>query len=92
MTWAEAERPDTVLVIASGYLSNPSKDWLNQYQRNRRPPFRVRHWEKPQLKRMLMEHQGLMDARGIIPEHMRTTAEILAAEEESFDKIWYVQA
>lgn len=92
MTWAESERPHTALVIASGFLSNPAKDWLAQYESNRRPPFRVRHWEKPALKRMLLKHPGLMDEHGIIPEHMRTTAEILAAEEEFFDKVWYVRS
>jgi len=92
MTWAEAERPDAVLAITSGYLSNPAKDWLRQYQQNRRPPFRVRYWEKPQLKQMLIDHPALMDTHGIIPEHMRTTAEILAAEEEYFDKVWYVRS
>ncbi|MGY4768964.1 restriction endonuclease [Kribbella sp. CWNU-51] len=91
LTWAEAEKPAVVLVIASGYLSNPAKDWLSQYTRNRRPPFRIRHWEKPQLKRMLIDNPELMASHGIIPEHMRTTAEILAAEEEFFDKVWYVR-
>jgi HJR/Mrr/RecB family endonuclease len=57
LTWSEAERPTTALVVASGFLSNPAKDWLDAYQRNRHPPFRTRHWEKPTLQRMLGKHK-----------------------------------
>lgn len=91
MTWAEAERPTTALVIASGFLSNPTKDWLEAYERNRQPPFRIRHWEKPTLQRMLAKHPDLIGRHGIIGEEMRTTAEIIAAEQEFFDKVWYVR-
>ena len=28
LTWAEAERPDCLLFILSGFLSNPAKDYL----------------------------------------------------------------
>ena len=89
--WAEAERPGTALVIASGFLSNPAKDWLAAYERNRHPPFRIRHWEKPALGRMLAKHPSLMAKHGIIAEEVRTLAEIIAAEQEYFDKVWYVR-
>jgi hypothetical protein len=92
MTWAEAERPSTALVIASGFLSNPAKDWLEAYVRNRHPPFRIRHWEKPILQRLLAKHPDMMGRHGIIAEEMRTTAEIIAAEQEFFDKVWYVRS
>lgn len=65
-TWAEADRPDVVLIIASGYLSNPAKDWIDHYEKTRRPPFRTRHWEKPELSRMLVKHPTLVDKYGII--------------------------
>jgi hypothetical protein len=90
-TWAEAERPGTALVIASGFLSNPAKDWLAAYERNRQPPFRIRHWEKPALERMLAKHPSLMAKHGIIAEEVRTLAEIIGAEQEYFDKVWYVR-
>jgi restriction endonuclease len=89
LTWAEAERPSTALVVASGFLSNPAKDWLSLYERNRHPPFRIRHWEKPALEHMIAKHPDLMARHGIIFESMRTMAEILAAEQEFFDKVWY---
>jgi hypothetical protein len=91
MAWSEAERPDVALVITSGFLSNPAKDWLGDYGRNRQPSFRIRHWEKPTLARMLGKHPALLHKHGIIVDSMRTTAEILAAENEFFDKIWYVR-
>lgn len=91
MNWSEAERPDVVLVITSGFLSNPAKDWLGGYERNRQPSFRIRHWEKPTLARMLGKYPSLLHDHGIIVDQMRKTAEILAAENEFFDKVWYVR-
>lgn len=89
LAWAEAERPDVALVIASGYLSNAAKDGLADYERNRRPPFRIRHWECPTLARMLGKHPELMNSHEIFIEGMRTSAEILEAEEQFFDKVWF---
>jgi hypothetical protein len=34
LAWAEAERPDVALFVVSGYLSNPSKDYIETYKRN----------------------------------------------------------
>lgn len=65
--------------------------WFVDYGRNRRPPFRIRHWEKPTLARLLRNHPGLLQQHGIFVKSMRTTAEILKAEQEFFDKIWYVR-
>ena len=81
--WAEAERPVVVLVICSGYLSNPAKDWIDRYLAARRPPFRVRHWEKPVLSRMFSKNPTFMQRHDIIiAESMRSLSEILAAEAE----------
>lgn len=49
LSWAHAERPHTVLVIAFGVLSNPAKDYLNDYERNNRPPFRINTGSDPSL-------------------------------------------
>ncbi|GEK80148.1 hypothetical protein ABA31_14990 [Agrococcus baldri] len=89
MTWAEAEQPDVVLVMASGYLSNPAKDWLDQYQKNRRPPFRIRHWERPQLADIVTAHPDLIYKHNVEVEGFRSIAEILGAETERFEKVWY---
>jgi HJR/Mrr/RecB family endonuclease len=89
MTWAEAERPDVALVAASGFLSNPAKDWLASYQQNRHPPFRIRYWERPQISRLLTEHPDLITRHAIFADGMRSIPDIIAAEKEMFDKVWY---
>lgn len=89
MTWAEAESPDVALIAASGFLSNPTKDWLASYAKNRHPPFRIRHWERPQISRMLTEHPDLITRHAIFAEGMRSITDIIEAEKEMFDKVWY---
>jgi hypothetical protein len=56
IAWAQAERPTTVLFIASGYFTNGAKDWIAQYEANTHPPFRIRTWEMPQIRRLLTDH------------------------------------
>lgn len=60
LTWAEAERPDVALFMVSGYLSNAVKDYLESYRRNNKPPFKIKHWELPQLERMTKKKQTLL--------------------------------
>ena len=50
LAWAEAESPNVLLFIGSGYFSNPAKDYLEKYKQNRKPRFRIKMWEKPQLE------------------------------------------
>jgi Restriction endonuclease len=76
LTWASAERPHVALVIASNFLSNPTKDFLRDYERNNRPPFRIKYWERPTLARFLSDA-------------VRSQREIIEAEQEFFDRIWY---
>ena len=87
LAWAGAERAHVALVIASNFLSNPCKDFLKAYETSNRPPFRIRYWERPNLL-------GLLDGRDefinrYLRTDMRTEAEILAAEQEFFDRVWY---
>jgi hypothetical protein len=49
LAWAQAERPQVTLIIASGFLSNSAKDHLRQYEKNNRPPFKIKIWEAPEL-------------------------------------------
>lgn len=89
-TWAQAERPDVALVVASGYLSNPAKDWIDQYLRNQSPPFRFKHWERPQLSRFISEHVELLDRHEIYEQDsMRSPEDIRAAELENYNRRWY---
>lgn len=52
ISWATSERPDKLLIIASNFLSNPSKDFLENYIRNNKPSFKIRVWEKQQLEKL----------------------------------------
>ncbi len=87
LAWAHAERPHVALVIASGYLSNACKDYLSDYEANNRPPFRVRYWERPTLDRLSRDNHELLER--FLLGGLRTQSEIVAAEQEFFDLVWY---
>lgn len=87
-TWAQAERPSVALVIASGFLSNPAKDWMERY-RATQPPFRLRHWERPQLANMLKDRLDLAFRHDVALASLRTISAITAAEAEMYEQVWY---
>lgn len=89
LTWAEAERPHTALIVASGFLSNPAKDYLEKYERNRTPPFRIKFWERPQLEQLTTTRRALLVEYNLLPTKTRPIKNILKAEEEFCDVIWY---
>jgi len=86
LAWAHAERPHTVLVIASNFLSNPAKDYLNDYENNNRPPFRIKYWELPTLDRLTKDKDEFL--RRFLIGGMRRDEDVLAAEQEFFDRVW----
>ena len=90
LAWSAAERPHVALVIASGHLSNPCKDYLKSYELNNRPPFRIKYWENPHLKRLTEDRQEFI-ARYVLAR-LRTEPEVVAAESEFFDRVWYVRS
>lgn len=77
------------MVIASGFLSIPAKDYLDSYRQTRRPPLDIKHWERPDLERMLVDHQGLVADYTLLGTSLRPEDEILAAERELYDRTWY---
>jgi hypothetical protein len=87
LAWANAERPDVALVIASGYLSNPAKDHLKEYVENNRPPFRVKYWERPQLRRLTDDKRAFLDR--FLVGGLRSEGEILAMEQQFMDMVWH---
>jgi hypothetical protein len=87
LTWAQAERPHVALVIASGFLSNPAKDYLRDYEVNNRPPFRIKYWERPMLQRLTRGKRELLER--FLLGGMRTQSEIVEAEDEFFQKVWH---
>jgi hypothetical protein len=53
LAWAESENVDTLLIIASNFLSNPAKEYLETYKRERKPRFVIKVWEKPDLENLV---------------------------------------
>ena len=89
LTWAEAERPHTVLFVLSGFLSNPAKDYLEKYERNRKPPFRIKYWERPMLEKLTTGKRALLMEYNLLVPQVRPVKAIIEAEQEMFDRIWY---
>jgi hypothetical protein len=89
LTWAQAARPDTVLFVVSGFLSNGAKDYLNSYRANQRPPFRIKVWERPDLERLAASRVALVRRHNLVNEPIRSARTILRAEEEYFHRVWY---
>ena len=87
LTWAQAERPHVALVIASGFLSNPAKDNLRDYEQNNRPPFLIKYWERPIVEKLARGNPELLER--FLVGGIRSQSEIVAAQEEFFDKVWY---
>jgi hypothetical protein len=92
LTWSEAERPDVALFVVSNFLSNPSKDYLDLYLKNNRPPFKIRHWELPKLQKLSVKKHGLLRQFELIGPQLRNVRQIQMAENEFFDRIWYDRA
>ncbi len=67
ISWANSERPDKLVIIASNFLSNPSKDFLENYVRNNRPGFKIKIWEKPQLEKLSSNKTELLRKYRVIP-------------------------
>src|SRR6266702_3856266 len=67
ISWATSERPDKLVIIASNFLSNPSKDFLESYIRNNKPRFKIKIWEKPHLEKLSSNKTELLRKYGVIP-------------------------
>jgi hypothetical protein len=89
LSWAQAKRPDVALFVVSGFLSNSAKDYLEDYRRNQRPPFKIRVWERPQIEKLARKKRILLRRYGLLDAPIRTVKAILQAESEFFDKVWY---
>ncbi|KAA9146208.1 restriction endonuclease [Microbacterium lushaniae] len=89
IAWANAERPDVVLFIASGYLTNGAKDWIADFQRTSNPPYRIRVWEKPQLLRLVEPNLDVAFKHDVGTSTLRRVSEISHAEAALFDQLWW---
>ncbi|WP_321421777.1 restriction endonuclease [uncultured Methanobacterium sp.] len=58
--WANAEKPSTLLIIVSNFLSNPTKRYIDTYKRNNNPSFDIQYWEKTHLKKLTLNRWNLL--------------------------------
>ena len=65
LAWASAETPDRLLIIASNFLSNPTKESLKRYVENNRPRFRIKTWERSDLERLTIGNDRLEKNTGL---------------------------
>lgn len=49
ISWANAKRPDVLLIIVSNFLSNPAKNYIEEYQKQNKPAYRIKVWELKDL-------------------------------------------
>jgi hypothetical protein len=55
LTWAQAMRPHTLLIVTSSFLSNPAKNYLESYETENKPHFRIKIWEGKDLDDLTAE-------------------------------------
>ncbi len=89
LSWARAERPQVALIIASNFLSNSAKDYLDDYRKNEKPPFKIKVWEKPTIQKLVSRKFSLLHKYGLTHVPIRGVRSILKAEEEFLDRVWY---
>ncbi|WP_297119477.1 restriction endonuclease [Enterobacter sp. ECC-175] len=68
LSWAMAVRPDVLLIIASGYLSNACKEHLELFKANNKPPFRLLVWERKKLESLTSGNFELRAKYGLTKE------------------------
>lgn len=91
LAWAEAESPNVLLFIASGYFSNPAKDYLEKYKQSRKPRFRIKTWELPQIEHLTSGRRSLLYKYDLIKGKfkIRSLKQIRDAEAQFYIKVWY---
>jgi hypothetical protein len=68
IAWANAEQPDKLLIICSGFLSNPAKDYLVNFEKNNRPKYKIIYWEYPKLESLLISRSILQNKYKLFEE------------------------
>jgi hypothetical protein len=68
LSWAHSTRPEVLLIIASGYLSNACKNYLEQYVENNKPPFRIVIWERQKLETLTSGNKIIRAKYGLVKE------------------------
>lgn len=89
LAWAISERPNKLLIIASNFLSNPTKDALKSYIDKQKPSFLIKIWEKPLLERLCIKKVDLLRKYEIVDTHQITdiavAVRVFASRLEAFE-------
>lgn len=65
LSWAQAERPNKVLIIVSNFLSNPAKEYIEHYREKNKPAFDIVIWEKPKFEELMATRSKLLRKYGL---------------------------
>lgn len=60
LSWASAQRPDRLIIIASNFLSNSCKGAINEYILQNKPQYKVQIWEKVFIEQKLEAYPHLL--------------------------------
>jgi len=52
IAWANAMRPDVLLLVASNFFSNPAKTYIGNYLKENKPSYRIKIWELKDLENL----------------------------------------
>jgi hypothetical protein len=75
-------------VPAEVTFTNGAKDWIAAYERSR-PPFRIRTWGLPQLRKLISEHLDVAFKHDVSLSTLRKVSDILDIETSLTDALWY---
>lgn len=89
LAWATSEGSDKLLIIASNFLSNPTKDALKSYVNKQKPNFLIKVWEKPVLEKLCLNKSDLLSKYRIVDTYQITdfaaAERIFASRLEAFE-------
>ena len=68
LTWAQGQCPHFLVLIASNFFSNATKNYLEDYKKNNRPFFQIILWEKKDLEEISLPFPSFLEKYGISPE------------------------
>jgi hypothetical protein len=69
LSWARLEKPQKLLFMVSGFLSNPAKDYLERIINEEKPPFRIEWWERPKLLELALGSAKLLRKYALAGDH-----------------------
>jgi len=66
LSWCNAERPQRCVIIASNFLSNSAKNYIESYIDNNKPSYTISIWEKPKLESLTANMGYLFRSHNVI--------------------------